>query len=281
MLQGNLSFDEPEGVLASKFQHGYVRMASQIPASSADLLVLPESPSPLTFQYDMAYRQTIQDLARRFRYGVIFNNISFADGHGERRYFNSAYFVDGEGREAGRYDKIHLVPFGEYIPWSRIFFFTETVTKDVGAFSAGNAFQIVNMGGHPLNAVICFEIVFPDLVREFIRNGSQLIVNLTNDGWFGDTAAPHQHLAMARWRAVENRRFLIRAANTGISAVVEPTGRIQVRTGLFREEVCVGNFAFLSAPTFYSRHGDLLAIGCAIIMCILLILGLRPRRDRL
>jgi apolipoprotein N-acyltransferase len=278
MLQGNLSYDEPEAVLASKFQHGYIQMASRIPPSSVDLVVLPESPSPLTFQYDLAYRQTIQDLARRFRYGAIFNNISFADTHSEQRYFNSAYFVDGQGREAGRYDKIHLVPFGEYIPWSRIFFFTEAVTKDVGAFSAGNDYQVVNLGGHPLNAVICFEIVFPNLVREFVRRGSQLIVNLTNDGWFGDTAAPHQHLAMARWRAVENRRFLIRAANTGISAVIEPTGRVQVQTGLRREEVCLGKFLFLAAPTFYSRHGDWLAIGCAIITCILLISGFRPRK---
>ena len=137
------------------------------------------------------------------------------------------------------------------------------------------------MGGHPVNAVICFEIVFPNLVREFIRQGSELIVNLTNDGWYGDTAAPHQHLAMSRWRAVENRRYLIRAANTGISAVVEPTGRIQVRTAILREEVCVGNFAFIAEPTFYSRHGDLFAIGCAIIMCLLLVLGFRPRRSKL
>jgi apolipoprotein N-acyltransferase len=281
LLQGNLSFDEPDNVLSWKFQHGYAKMAAQVSASKVDLLVIPESPSPLTFQYDTAYRQTIQDLARQFRYGVIFNNISFADGQSASRYFNSAYFLDGQGIEAGRYDKIHLVPFGEYIPWSRVFFFAETVTKDVSAFTPGTTYRIVHMGGHPVNAVICFEIVFPNLVREFIRQGSELIVNLTNDGWYGDTAAPHQHLAMSRWRSVENRRYLIRAANTGISAFVEPTGRIQVRTGILREEVCVGNFAFIAEPTFYSRHGDLFAIGCAIIMCLSLALGFRPRRGKL
>jgi apolipoprotein N-acyltransferase len=281
LLQGNLSFDEPDNVLAWKFQHGYTKMAAQVSASKVDLLVIPESPSPLTFQYHTAYRKTIQDLARQFRYGVIFNNISFDNGQSATRYFNSAYFLDGQGREMGRYDKIHLVPFGEYIPWSRFFFFAETVTKDVSAFTPGTAYRIVPMDGHAVNAVICFEIVFPNLVREFIRQGSELIVNLTNDGWYGDSAAPHQHLAMARWRAVENRRYLIRAANTGVSAVVEPTGRVQVKTAILREEVCVGNFAFIADPTFYSRHGDSFAIGCAIIMCLLLVLGFRPRGNRL
>ena len=119
-----------------------------------------------------------------------------------------------------------------------------------------------------MSAIVCFEAVFPQIARTFAREGSQLIINLTNDAWFGDTAAPHQHLAMSRWRAIENRRYLLRAANSGISAIVDPSGRILASTGLFREEACLGSFDFVTAVTWYARHGDVCAFACAII-CIL------------
>jgi apolipoprotein N-acyltransferase len=116
-----------------------------------------------------------------------------------------------------------------------------------------------------VGALVCFEAVFPELARELVRNGGELLVNLTNDGWYGRSAAPYQHLAMARWRAVENRRYLLRAANSGVSAVIAPTGRIERRTDLFAREVCLGRFAFLSGRTLYASRGDACAIVCAII----------------
>ena len=268
LLQGNLSFDEPNEDLTRKFQDGYVEMAGRLTGARIDLLVLPESPSPLMFQHNTAYRETMERLARQYSLGMIFNNISVSLGEGREQYFNSAYFLDGEGREAGRYDKLHLVPFGEYIPWRRLFFFAETVTKDVSDFHPGETFRVVPMGGHMVCALICFEAVFPDLAREFVRRGSNLLVNLTNDGWYGDSAAPYQHLAMARWRAVENRRYLLRATNSGISAIVGPTGEIQTRTELLREGICEGRFAFIDEQTWYSRHGDVFALLCVIITCV-------------
>lgn len=270
MLQGNLSVDEPESALARKFQDGYVQMASRLVPGSVDLLILPESPSPLTYQFDTSYREVLQRLAQRFPLGMIFNNICYSQKGSETEYFNSAYFLSQEGKDLGRYDKIHLVPFGEYVPLKKLFFFVDTISKDVSDFAPGQEYLTVEVRGHRANAIICFEAVFPDLVRRFVHLGSELIVNLTNDGWYGDSAAPYQHLAMSRWRAVENRRYLLRATNSGISAIIGPTGAIRTSTPLLQQDVCVGRFAFLQGETFYTRYGDVFAILCVIIMLALL-----------
>ena len=261
MLQLNLSVDEPEQVLADKYRRGYQRMADGLIHSNVDLLVLPESPSPVFFQFDPAFRQAMANLARQFPLGIVFNNISTE----EEKYLNSAFYLDGNGDLKGVYSKIHLVPFGEYIPLKRFFSFIDSISRDVGEFAPGHEATLIEMDGHPSNAVICFEAIFPALVRRFSEKGSQLIINLTNDGWYGRSSAPYQHLAIARLRAVENRRYLIRAANSGFSALIEPTGRIQTSTGLFQEAVCEGRFAFLAGETFYTRYGDVLVFLCAII----------------
>jgi apolipoprotein N-acyltransferase len=277
MLQGDIAFEDPEPVMADKFKNGYVRMADSLGPAPVDLLVLPESPTPVSFQFDSSYQRTLEDLARRYPLGLIFNNIRFAGGAGEDRYYNSAYFLDRNGNLAGVYDKIHLVPFGEYIPLKGILPFTETISKDVGEFSPGRDYRVVKMGDHAAGAVICYEAVFPALVRRFAREGSGLIINVTNDRWYGASAAPYQHLAIARWRAVENRRFMLRAANSGISAVIEPSGRIQSSTGLLRTAVCRGRFAFLEGQTFYTRHGDVFVFLCAIIVAGMVVVAARGR----
>lgn len=277
MLQQNISFDDSERVLAEKFRTGYVRMADTLKPGDADLLILPESPSPVSFQYDNSYQRTLQDLARRYSLGLIFNNIRSSETASASVYFNSAYFLDRNGALTGIYDKIHLVPFGEYIPLSRLFTFAETITKDVASFSPGKEVRVLTVGDRPANALICFEAVFPDLARRFVRKGSQLMVNLTNDAWYGDSAAPYQHLAIARCRAVENRRYLLRATNSGISAIVEPSGKIQMSTGLFQEAVGKGRFAFIEGMTPYTRYGDVFVFLCAIISCASWIFAERHR----
>ena len=138
------------------------------------------------------------------------------------------------------------MPFGEYVPLKSLFFFFDSITQEVSDFSPGSELVGVETPAGRMNAIICFEAVFPGLVRKFVNRGSQLIVNLTNDGWYGDGAAPYQHLAMARWRAVENRRYLLRATNSGISAIIDPAGRIAASTRLLRKDVCLGHFDFVS-----------------------------------
>ena len=276
MLQGNISFDDSERVLRDKFQDGYVRMADRL--SPSDLLILPESPSPMNFESDSNYRRTLEFLAGRFPLGMVFNNVTYRGPEQNRQYFNSAYFLDRNGTLAGVYDKMHLVPFGEYIPLKELFSFMNTVSKDEDFFSPGSDYLVVTIGGHPANAIICFEAVFPRLVRGFVQRGSRLIINLTNDGWYGDSAAPYQHLEIARFRAVENRRYLLRATNSGISALVEPTGRIQGPTGILRQAICEGRFDFIGSDTLYTRYGDVFVLLCAIIPCGLAIwAGLHKR----
>ena len=267
MLQGNLMFEDPESVVAEKFREGYVRMADTLEPGQTDLLVLPESPSPASFEYEDSYRRILEGLARRFSLGLIFNNVRESESAGGVRYFNSAYFLDAKGNLSGVYDKMHLVPFGEYIPLAKLFSIFETITKDVSSFSPGNEIRVVKIGDHTANALICFEAAFPDLARRFVQKGSGLIVNLTNDGWYGDSAAPYQHLAIARLRAVENRRYLLRSTNSGISAIIEPTGKIQMSTALLKEAVGAGSFAFIESTTLYTRYGDVFVFLCVIIIC--------------
>ena len=266
LLQGNLSVDDPQEVLNEKFEQGYINMADSLTSKPIDLLILPETAVTKYFQADEMYRRTMENLARRYTFGLVLSNINLEElKDGTWKYFNSAFFLDGDGSLTGVYDKIHLVPFGEYVPYKKLLFFAETVSKEMGGFSEGHELRILPLGGRPANTVICFEAVFPDLVRRFVADGSQVIVNLTNDGWYGVSAAPYHHLEVARVRAVENRRYFLRAANTGFSAVIEPTGRIAALTGLAEEAICLGRFDFIEEKTFYSRHGNVFVWLCVII----------------
>ncbi len=278
ILQADIPLDGPGQVAEWKFQEGYRQMANKLRDAAIDLVVLPESPAPMSFERDAAYQQGMRSLARRYSMGIVLSNVAFGGTGEDPGYFNSAYFLGPDGSVLGRYDKIQLVPFGEYVPLKRAFFFLESITREVSDFRPGREYLRVRFDGHQMSAIICYEAVFPNLARRFVAGGSQLIVNLTNDAWYGRTAAPYQHLAMSRWRAIENRRWLIRAANSGISAVIDPAGRIRSSTGLFREETCVGSFDFVSDLSIYSRCGDLCAWLCVIISCLVLLRSCLARK---
>lgn len=266
MLQGNLSQDDSPAVLRDKYVEGYVHMLDDLESPGADLLILPESPSPLRYQLDTKYREVLENLSRRFTFGMIFNNIREDNGTGGPVYYNSAYYLDGRGNSGGVYDKTHLVPFGEYIPGRDLFAFMQTITKDVGEFHRGLGSGLFSINRHPVSPTICFEAIFPALVRRSVREGGELIVNLTNDAWYGASSAPFQHFNIARWRAIENRRFFLRSTNSGISAVIDPSGRIHGATGIQSRAVCEGRFGFVSEQTFYTRYGDAFILLCAIIV---------------
>jgi apolipoprotein N-acyltransferase len=195
------------------------------------------------------------------------------------KMFNSAALVGPQGNLQARYDKVHLVPFGEYVPFPTLLRFAGKLTREVGDFVPGKERLPLRVNGYALGAFICYEAVFPDDVRRFARAGAQVFVNISNDGWFGQTAAPLQHLTMARMRAVENRRWLLRATNTGITAAIDPYGRVlaQAQPGV-RTAIDVP-YHLESGTTFYTRHGDWFAYACAIISLALVLAATVQRRQ--
>jgi apolipoprotein N-acyltransferase len=180
------------------------------------------------------------------------------------RYLNSALLVRPEGI-AARYDKIHLVPFGEYVPLKRLLSFVEGIATEIGEFTAGRDRVIFPLEGAPFGTVICYEVIFPDLFRRFVRDGARFMVNVTNDAWFGDSGGPLQHLATVPLRAVENGVAIARAANTGVSALVHPSGRIEPRLGLFQQGALRVEVPLRTRETFYTRFGDLFAYACGAV----------------
>jgi apolipoprotein N-acyltransferase len=217
---------------------------------------------------------------------LLFGNDDREEGGTEqaRKIWVGAKMLDPEGRLALRYHKIRLVPFGEYVPVQSVLTlggrFSAKLVQEVGEFTPGQDFAIGQVDGHPIAAFICYEAIFPDLVREFAARGAQLLVNITNDGWYGRTSAPYQHFAMAKFRAVENERYLVRAANTGITAVVDAHGRVLEQTGLFERGMLVRDVPLLTGSTFYSRHGDLFAWSCLAVAAALTAAGVRRKSRR-
>lgn len=229
------------------------------------LVVWPESPAPF-YDNDAPFRDTISNVARQTGSWVLAGDVALYDvGKPGQALFNSASLVSPAGAWIARYDKVHLVPFGEYVPFKSIFSFAGGLTQQVGDFSSGNSRAPLQAGGTKLGVFICYESIFPDEVRQFAKNGAQVFVNLSNDGWYGDSGAYAQHLKQSRMRAVENARWLLLDTNTGVTASVDPYGRIvasaprKVRTALRAE------YALSNETTFYTRHGDWFAYLCAII----------------
>ena len=186
-------------------------------------------------------------------------------GKSASQVFNSAALISPAGDWTARYDKVHLVPFGEYLPFPQLFAFAGGLTKEVGEFQHGASRAPLDAGSTPLGIFICYESVFPGEVRQFSQQGAQVLVNLSNDGWYGDSGAYAQHLNQTRMRAIENDRWLLSATNTGVTASIDPYGRTVARLPRKERGALVAPYALTSVTTFYTRHGDWFAWLCAII----------------
>ena len=249
-----------------------------------DLIVWPESPTPFLTN-DPVFRGALSDLARGADTWVLAGSIGIrgtAENSGRpSEIYNSGALVSPSGEWAARYDKVHLVPFGEYVPFPRLFSFASGLTKEVGEFSRGQSRQPLDAGGSKLGVFICYESIFPHEVRQSAAAGAQVFVNISNDGWYGDSGAYAQHLKQARMRAVENARWLLRDTNTGVTASIDPYGRIVARLPRKTRATLVAPYALSEETTFYTRHGDWFAFLCAIIsMLALLYLPFRAKAER-
>jgi apolipoprotein N-acyltransferase len=234
-----------------------------------DLVIWPESPAPF-FESDPRLRATLSSIAQQTHAYVLAGTLGQVRGEPDELY-NSAQLIAPNGNWVGRYDKIHLVPFGEYVPLKSFFtlLHMRKLVQEVGNFVPGAERIVLPVHSYKLGTFICYESSYPDEVREFAANGASLLVNISNDGWFGDSPAPFQHLRMARMRAIENQRWVLRSTNTGISVSIDPFGRIvqQARRNV-RVAVDVP-YGIVTGTTFYTRHGDWFAWMCAALCAII------------
>ncbi len=237
-----------------------------------DLVVWPESATPFFFQNEPFYQQRLYDLIRRGGFDLLFGSPAFQTGPtGQLALLNSAYLLRGSlpaGQVVGpapRYDKVHLVPFGEYVPLkSSILFFVDKMVTGIGEFVPGRGAVVMDRGKAQIGTVICYEVIFPELVRQFAQNGANIMVTITNDAWFGDSAAPYQHFSMVVFRAIENRVPFARAANTGVSGFINAHGTILQATDIFVEDARLETLYTGFRKTPYTMYGDFFAIGCII-----------------
>lgn len=291
LLQENLPVDAnwtPENF--EQTLHELVEMSAQQEESSASgigakhgkvgLVVWPESPAPF-YTSDPFFRETLSNLARRTQTWVVtgaIGSVPAGGGAPTSQVFNAAAVIDPTGNWAGRYDKVHLVPFGEYLPFPWLFAFAGGLTKEVGEFQSGASRTPLDAAGTKLGVFICYESVFPGEVRQFADRGAQVLVNLSNDGWYGDSGAYAQHLNQTRMRAIENDRWLLSATNTGVTASIDPYGRIVARLPRKQRAALDAPYALTFVTTFYTRHGDWFAWLCAIISAGALVTRFLPSK---
>ena len=229
-----------------------------------DLIVWPESPAPF-FINDPRFRHAVSEVARQSHAAVIVGSLGLPTPSQGQELYNSAAIVAPDGSWGARYDKNHLVPFGEYVPFKQLLGFANSLTHEVGDFIPGKEHNVLRAGDLAVGTFICYESAFPGEIREFAKNGAQVFVNVSNDGWFGDTAAPWQHLDQARMRAIENHRWLLRSTNSGITGVIDPFGRVLDTAPRNQRTFIDVPFSIENDTTFYARHGNWFWWVCAII----------------
>lgn len=249
-------------------------------ASGFRLVVWPESPAPF-YDNNPTVRQSLTELASSQNAYIVAGMVGTFErprgAGGDEEVANRAVLISPSGEWRERYDKVHLVPWGEYVPFKSLFAFADKLTREVGNFRPGAERTVFSAGDKRLAVFICYESVFPDEIRQFAGRGAQVFINISNDGWFGRWGAPGQHLNMARMRAIENYRWLLRATNTGITASLDPYGRVVAQAPREIRTALVATYNFESHITFYARYGDWFAYGCAIISLLVIFVRVRIR----
>jgi len=276
IVQGNIrqdvKWDETFKVMTIK---KYAQMTS-VSGKTADLIVWPETAMPFIFDEEIHANRYIKSLSVEMNTNILFGTISKGMPRG---YYNSVYVIGKNGETAGVYNKVHLVPFGEYTPLVSYLPFLQKLTAAGGDFIPGEGYVPIKTDIGNIGVLICYEGVFPSIARKTVRQGAQVLVNVTNDAWYDRTSAAFQHFTFYIFRAIETDRYVLRAANTGISAVIDPKGRIKSKTPIFTEEVLKDSFAMKNTKTFYVRYGDYFILIALLALAAAVSAGWRNRAE--
>lgn len=256
----------------------FENLSLQSHPTEGGLLVWPETALPFNFLNANDLQKQVTSLAVTTKSWFIFGAVSYLPIKGRGDFFNSAYILSPAGENKGRYDKVHLVPYGEYVPLRNIVPFVKGLTAGIGDFTAGDGFYPLLLEGRKIGILICYEGILPDAARTYKRRSAELLVNITNDAWFGATSAPYQHFSMSLFRAVETRLYMVRAANTGVSGIFDPCGRIIAQTKIFEKEALKGEVKFVNIATFYAEYGDILVVICFTLIIIYFLLSWNGRK---
>jgi apolipoprotein N-acyltransferase len=266
LVQANIAQDDKwDPRQARRIITTYMAMSRDVVKRGAEYVIWPESATPAMFEEDAGTNETVRALAAELRVPLLFGSDQFERG-ANPRFYNSAFLVGPDGRTQAVYRKIQLVPFGEFFPFQEWLSFVSPLVERAAPFAPGTAVVMLPAGGHQVSTAICYEVVYPRLAREAVLQGSELLTTITNDAWYGETSAPFQHFAMASMRAIEQGRYLARAANTGVSGIVDPYGRVTQRSRVFEQVGLVGEVRFIQTRTPYAAAGDVVPwIGLAMV----------------
>lgn len=234
----------------------YERLTREAAKRGVDLVVWPESAVPFFLQDEPEHAERIRKIARDLSTALLTGSPAHELRNGKQTFLNSAFVISPSGETLGRSDKLHLVPFGEYVPLGRFFPFINKIVVGIGDFAPGEHATPLNIGRTQVGTLVCFEAIFPEVAREYVNNGARILVNITNDAWFGRSSAPYQHLSIATFRAVETRTPLLRAANTGITTIIDHNGHIRNMTELFKEGYRTGEVRPGTGDSIYLKLGD-------------------------
>ena len=280
VLQANIPQDEKwDPRHADAITEKYLTMTRQALAAGATFIIWPESSTPFYFERDLLRGGAIRRLAMQGKATLLIGSDQVEQMRAEPgvtqprfRQYNAAFLVRPDGQVGAVYRKMHLVPFGEYVPAKRLLFFVGTIVEAAGDFDPGQDPVLLPVDGHLASTAICYEVIFGSLMRQFVLGGSELLTTITNDAWYGRSSAAYQHWEQASMRAIEEGRYLARAANTGISGFVDPYGRVMQKSTLFTQGMLVDDLRFIKARTIYSRIGDSIAwLSLAVTAAALLV----------
>ncbi len=271
VIQGNIPQELKWDTRAKEFIIGkYFDLTTESLKDKADFLIWPEASLPAALEQEPEYIERVKGFVKGIGKPLLLGAVTLR----EDSYYNSAILVSSKGELSKRYDKIHLVPFGEYIPLRKMFTFLESLVP-IDDFAAGKEYTVFSLNAQArFSTLICFEDVFPELSRQFVKRGANFLVNITNDAWFKETRAPYQHFQCSVFRAVENRVPVVRSANTGVSAFIAPTGKVIAKVSGPAKDIFVNGYVTKEFTitdgrlSFYVRYGDVFVLACFIYLLL-------------